>query len=113
MRRDETLLLDRLIAAQKIKTFANDLSWETFRESKLHQSAIIRELQVIGEAARLVTTEMKTLHPEIHWGEISGMRNRLIHEYFRVDLETIWDAVQNNIGDLVERLKPLIPPDPN
>ncbi|MBZ0276101.1 MAG: DUF86 domain-containing protein [Anaerolineae bacterium] len=99
------------IAAQKIKAFTAGLSWDLFQESKLHQSAVIRELQVIGEAARLVSAETKAKHPEVDWVEISGMRNRIIHEYFRVDLEIIWDAVQNDIGRLVENLKSLIPPE--
>jgi uncharacterized protein with HEPN domain len=80
-------------------------------QSKLHQSAIVRELQVIGEAARLVSQETKAKHPAINWTAIAGMRNRMIHEYFRVDLEVIWEAVQNDIGDLVEQLTALIPPD--
>ncbi len=111
MRDDRTYFLDMLIAARKIQTFTNDLSEETFNKSELHQSAVIREFQVIGEAARLVSNEGKATHSEIEWDEIAGMRNRLIHEYFRVKLYIVWDAVQNDIGKLIAQLEPLVPPE--
>jgi uncharacterized protein with HEPN domain len=100
-----------LIAARNVREFAANLTEETFRQSKLHQSAIVRELQIIGEAARLVSQKTKTRHPAINWTAIAGMRNRMIHEYFRVDLDVIWETVENDIGDLTEQLTPLVPPD--
>ncbi len=109
MRSDESHLLDMLLAARKIKRFAADLTEQGFRESEIHQSAIIRELQVIGEAARLVSEPMKTQHPEMQWVQIAGMRNRLIHEYFRVDLKLVWQVVEQDIDALILRLEPLIP----
>ncbi len=69
-----------LVAARKIQKFAAGLTEEHFNASELHQSAIFRELQVIGEAARLVSGEGKAAHPEVDWDKIAGMRNRLIHE---------------------------------
>jgi hypothetical protein len=64
MRSDSTLLLDMLIAARRIKEFASDLTWESFQQSKLHQSAIVREIQVMGEAARQISETTKTEHSE-------------------------------------------------
>jgi uncharacterized protein with HEPN domain len=108
---DVSYFLDMLLAARKIKTFAVDLTEERFHKSELHQSAIIRELQVIGEAARLVSDEAKSIHSEINWEQIKGMRNRLIHEYFRIDLSIVWDVITNDIDTLISQLEPLIPSD--
>lgn len=71
----------------------------------------MRELLVIGEAARGVSDSGKLQHPEIKWDEISGMRNRLVHEYFRIKLNLVWETVKYDIPILVTQLEPLIPPD--
>lgn len=111
MRPDETHLLDMLLAARKVQTFAAELSQEEFSRSELHQSAILRELQVIGEAARLVSDSMKTKHNHIKWGEIAGMRNRLVHEYFRISLQVVWQVVQEDIDILIVQLESITFPD--
>jgi uncharacterized protein with HEPN domain len=111
MRPDETFLLAMLIAARKVSKFAEGLTEDTFRDSELHQSAIIRELGVIAEAARQITDNFKAAHPEISWKQISAMRNRLIHEYFAVSLAIVWQTAQEDIQPLIEQLEPLIPPE--
>ncbi len=111
MRSDETLPLDMLIAAQKVREYTTNLTQDQFEKSRLHQSAVVRELQVIGEAARLISPETKAEHPQIQWTAIAGMRNRMIHEYFRVDLETVWATIQNDIFTLIEQLRLLVPPE--
>ena len=73
MSKDKAHFLDMLIAARKVERFAADLPLETFYESELHQSAILRELQVIGEAARKVSDEGKAAHPEIPWTDIAPL----------------------------------------
>jgi uncharacterized protein with HEPN domain len=110
MRSDETLLLDMLIAARRIQEFSTDLTADSFQKSKLHQSAIIREIQVIGEAARQISEATRNKHSRIKWAEIAGMRNRLIHEYFRIEIELLWDAVQRDIPELIDQLESLVPP---
>jgi uncharacterized protein with HEPN domain len=72
MRSDEARLLDMLIAAHNVREFVTDLKWEQFAQSRLHQSAVIRELQVIGEAARLISEETKTKHLTVPWGQSLG-----------------------------------------
>lgn len=110
MSRDETYFLDMLLAAHNIQEFTENMTKEEFLASKLHQSAVVREAQVIGEAARLVSDEAKAEHTEIEWKKISGMRNYIIHEYFRVDLSIIWAVVENEIDTLINQLEPLVPP---
>ncbi|MDO8126837.1 MAG: DUF86 domain-containing protein [Candidatus Brocadiales bacterium] len=110
MWRDESYLLDILIAARRSKEFITGITWKDFAQSKLHQDAVIKTLEIIGEAAGKISQETRHAHPEIPWNELIGMRNRLIHEYFRIDLEKVWDTVQNDIPSLITLVEPLVPP---
>ncbi|MCB9450286.1 MAG: DUF86 domain-containing protein [Anaerolineaceae bacterium] len=111
MRHDQVLLLDMLLAARDIREFTAGLSEEAFRANRMAQSAVIREFQVIGEAARQVSVETQEEYSTIAWRQISGMRNRMIHEYFDVRLDVVWDAIQNDIPDLIQALEKIVPPD--
>jgi len=111
MRRDEAYLLDILIAARKAQKFVSGIDWEGFNKNELVQHAVMRPLEIIGEAARLVSQETKDAHPEIPWLDMIGMRNRLIHKYFRVNLETVWKTIQNDIGTLISLIEPIVPPE--
>ncbi len=110
MQRDKTYLLDILIAARKITEYTQAKTWNEFDQSDLIQDAVIRQFEIIGEAARLVSQELKDAHPEIPWRQMTKMRNRLIHEYFRVDVEIVWDAVQIDIPSLIAIIEPLVQP---
>lgn len=111
MRSDEALLLDILIAARKIRRFSQEMTFEQFQSNELAQSGIIREFQVIGEAARMITDSTQETYGEIDWRAIAGMRNRLVHEYFAIRLDVVWKAIQEDIPPLIAQLEPLIPPD--
>lgn len=75
------------------------------------QDAVVRQLIILGEAARRISQEMRDAHPEVPGGDIVGMRNRLIHEYFRVDLGKVWDTIKNDLPRLIALIQPLVPPD--
>lgn len=94
MWRDEAYLLDMLLAAQKVQRFIEDVTWDRFQQDDLLQSAVIHQVQIIGEAARRVSPEYKESHPEIPWARIVGMRHRLVHDYFQVDLERVWGVIK-------------------
>ena len=111
MQRDDAYLLDILIAARKALEFLEDMTWDAFEQSELHQNAVMRPLEIIGEAARRVSQQTRDAHPEVPWAQMVGMRNRLIHEYFRVNLATVWETVQNDLPSLVVLIEPLIPPE--
>lgn len=111
MERDEAYLLDILIAARKALRFVEGMTWEGFQQSELHQNAVMRPLEIIGEAARLVSQQTRQAHPEIPWEQMIGVRNRLIHEYFRVNLKTVWETVQNDLPRLIALIEPLVPPE--
>lgn len=111
MRRDEAYLLDMLIAARDAASFVHGMAPERFRGSRLHQQAITKALETIGEAAARVSEPTRVTHPEIPWREIIGMRHHLVHGYFEVDLDKMWDTVQNDLPTLIAKLEPLVPPE--
>ncbi len=99
MPRDDVLILDIVIAAADAQSFVRDLDWAAFQESRLHQSAVIRALEVIGEAAGRLSTEFTSAHPELPWRDIINMRHRLIHAYSAVRLDIVWDVTQNQLQE--------------
>lgn len=109
MRSDAALLLDMLLALRKIVRFVEGLDEAAFRSSELVQSAAIREFQVLGEAARLVSEAAKQQHSSLPWRLIAGMRNRLIHEYFDVRLDVLWETIQRDVPALIAQLELLVP----
>ncbi len=111
MQRDEAYLLDILIAARKACKFVEAISHEEFQRSDLHQSAVMRALEIIGEASRRVSDETRASHPEIPWEQMIGMRNRLLHEYSRVNVQTVWDTVQTDLPNLIQLIQILVPPE--
>ncbi|MDP2897514.1 MAG: DUF86 domain-containing protein [bacterium] len=111
MRRDEAYLLDMLIAARDAASFISGLTREQFEASRLHQLAVMKALETIGEAAANVSEPSRAAHPELQWREIVGMRHRLVHGYFEVDLEKVWDTVQTDIPTLINAIEPLLPPE--
>ena len=111
MWRDEAYLLDIIIAAKQAMKFSEGLAWEKFKTSSLHQHAIMRVLEIVGEAARKISSETKAAHHEVPWNDMIGMRNKLIHDYFRLDLQKVWDTVQRDIPSLITKIAPLVPPD--
>lgn len=109
MWRDDAWLLDMLTAAGRAAEHAEGLTRDSFLESRLHQDAIARQLEVLGEAARNVSDEVREEHAEIPWAKVGGMKNRLVHEYFRVDLDVVWSVVTDELPDLMEQLARVVP----
>jgi uncharacterized protein with HEPN domain len=104
----DAAFLDVLQAARDAQDFVRPLDKAASLESRLHQNAAIRSLEVIGEAAGKVTAETRLAHPEIPWLDITGMRNRLIHGYADVDLDLVWSVPHDNLGPLIAALEQLL-----
>jgi len=111
MWRDDAFLLDMLLAARRVLKYAQGLDFQRFENDEVLQDAIVQRIQIIGEAARKISQEFKEEHPEIPWFEIIGMRHRLIHEYFRVISEKVWEVIVKDIPSLIALLEPLVPPE--
>ena len=111
MWRDDAYLLDMLLAARKVREFTHNVTWEQFKDDDLIQNAVMRQIQIIGEAARKVSAQYQQEHTEIPWNKIIGMRNRLVHEYFNIIPRRVWDVVEKDIPELIRLIEPLVPPD--
>jgi uncharacterized protein with HEPN domain len=113
--RDAALLLDMLLAAKDARGFVAGMDEAAFQASRLHQNAVIRALEVIGEAAGRVSPALREAQPIIPWREVTGLRHRLIHGYDDVRLAIVWRVVTEHLGPLIASLEPLIglegPPD--
>lgn len=111
MRRDDAFLLDMLIAARDARSFVSGVTQRQFEDSQLHQNAVIKVNEITGEAAARISVETREAHSEIPWTEIIGMRNRLVHGYFEVDLGKVWDTIHHDLPPLIAKLEPLVPPE--
>jgi uncharacterized protein with HEPN domain len=109
--RDAALLLDIMLAAEDALSFVADLDEGAFLASGLHQSAVIRKFEIMGEAAGKVSTGFCAAHPEIPWKQMTGLRHRLIHDYGDVRLDIVWRAAKETLPSLIATLRPLIPPE--
>ncbi|HLX09039.1 MAG TPA: DUF86 domain-containing protein [Thermoanaerobaculia bacterium] len=107
--RDDAYLLDMLLAARQAIKFTEASTAESFRDDQLVQNAVIRVLQVLGEASRRVSPKFKQDHPAIPWAELAGLRNRLVHEYMKIDLAILWEVVQVDLEPLVRQLTAVVP----
>ncbi|MBI5727896.1 MAG: DUF86 domain-containing protein [Ignavibacteriales bacterium] len=82
-----------------------NLTFDSFSESELYTRAFFRSIEIIGEAVKNLSQEFKDLHPGIEWRKLSGMRDRLIHQYFNVDYEILWDVVKNKLPEIQGKLQ--------
>jgi uncharacterized protein with HEPN domain len=109
--RDLALLWDMLLAARDAQNFVAGLDEAGFLASRLHQNAVIRALEVLGEAAGRVSRESCAALPLLPWREMTGLRHRLIHGYAEVRLDLVWRVATERLGPLVTALEALLPPE--
>jgi uncharacterized protein with HEPN domain len=110
--RDAAALLDILHSAKQAIAHASGLSFEGFAADVLRQDAVIRRIEVVGEAARRVSAAGRASNPELPWVQMVRMRNRIIHEYDQVDLQIVWDTVTKDLPPLVRKLERFVPAGP-
>ena len=107
MRSDRDRLLDILEAIERIDSHKSKPRAD-FDSDELLQVWFVHYLQIIGEAASRISEEMQAQHPEVPWGQMIGMRHILVHGYFEVDLDIVWNAAQVNLVQLKEQVAAIL-----
>jgi uncharacterized protein with HEPN domain len=95
-------------AAHQIQGYVQGVNESEFRDDEMLQDALIRQLSIIGEAAGQLSEETRKDAPSIPWTDIYGMRNKLVHDYLGVDLDAVWDTVQEDLPPLLDSVQALI-----
>ena len=112
MRRDDdAYLLDMLLAAREAVALAEGLTFAAFERNRMAQLAILKAVEIVGEAASHIGPGTREAHPEIPWSGIVGMRHRLVHGYFNINLARVWETVERDIPPLIPQLERLVPPE--
>ena len=107
VRKEKDYLADILSYAHRARRYVQVIHFnrEKFASSSLHQDAIIRCIEVIGEASKNISSDTKNALPQISWQEMAGMRNRLVHIYFDVVLDVVWETVIEDLPSLINILE--------
>ena len=96
---------DILISIEKIEKNTKGVSYKEFSQNSLISDGVIRNLEVIGEAVKKLSVDLKKKYPDVEWKKIAGLRDILIHEYFGIDLNIVWDIIINKIPKLKNSIK--------
>jgi len=103
--KDDLAFIEHILdSINAIEEFSKNMNREKLMLNRLKQSAIVREIEIIGEAVKNISQSLKNKHPEIQWKEIAGTRDKMIHHYFGVDLNIVWDIVKINLPDLKDKI---------
>jgi uncharacterized protein with HEPN domain len=100
----KVFLKDILQAIERIEEYARGLTYEEFCKKQLVQDGIVRNLEIIGEAVKHLPKDVQNKHPTVEWKKIAGLRDILIHAYFGVDRDIVWDVVINKIPQLKQQI---------
>ena len=100
----DLLLNDILESIDKVEQYTRGMSFDTFSNDQKSIDAVVRNLEIIGEAANRLPDDFKERHSNVEWYKVVGLRNRIIHEYFGIDLQIIWQIVHVDLPELRQTL---------
>jgi len=107
-RGDRAVIQDMKEAVDRIISYTSGMEYDGFLHDYKTQDAVMRNIEILGEAAKLLSDETKEKHPDIPWRDITGTRDKLIHDYFGVNIDIVWDIARNDILSLSAKLKDII-----
>jgi len=99
---------DILEAIRKIKRYTENINFEEFADNELIQDGVVRNLEIIGEAVKNIPEDVKRDNPDVEWRKIAELRDILIHAYFGIDVEVVWDIVKNKVPKLKEKIENIL-----
>ena len=109
MPRDSRVYLEDILeATRKITSYTANLSKAAFLEDEKTFDAVVRNLEVIGEAVKKLPEDIRAQHPSLEWKKMAGLRDILIHEYFGLDSEIVWDIVKNKVPPLNQAVRAML-----
>ena len=113
MKRDESIYLQHILdAIAKVESYLQGVDETAFSRNTMAQDAVIRQIEIIGEATKHLSDALRSRYAHIPWLDIVGMRDKLIHEYDNADLEEVWKTATVDIPRLLRALEPLVPRGP-
>ena len=103
-RKDVDLLNDIRESINRISSYTDKLSYDEFLNDYKSQDAVIRNLEILGEAVKLLSSDFKKNNPDLPWKDISGTRDKLIHDYFGVNIDIVWDIIKNELPSIKNKI---------
>lgn len=107
-RRDADYLRDIQEAVERIETYTAGVSYERFTDDTMTQDAVIRNLEIMGEATKGLSSDIRARYPDVPWKGMAGVRDRLIHGYFGVNLDIVWDIISVELPGLRSQLESIL-----
>lgn len=105
MKDDRPYIDHILLAITKIKKYTENLTQAEFESNEIIQDAVIRNIEIIGEATKKLSKEFRKIHSDVPWRAMSGMRDKLIHDYVGIDFDVVWETIKEDMPVLEDALK--------